>query len=106
MKPLLLGYLNVRVDAPRETMVRGQRALTDFARREGFCLGTVFVERDLDRPLSALVSLIAAANRDDVRVVAVATASDLGSMPRVRQLTRQWLEREAGARVIVVGAAT
>jgi hypothetical protein len=52
--------------------------------------------------LSALAALIEVAKRDDLHAVAVPTPEDLGSLPRVQQLTRQMLEREAGVRVLVV----
>jgi hypothetical protein len=104
--PVLLGYLNLRVDAPRGAVARGQRALARYAAKEGFALGTVFVEQDLNRPLAALAALIEVAQRDDVHVVAVPTSKDLGSLPRVQQLTRQMLEREAGVRVLIVDPAS
>ena len=83
-------------------MARGERTLREYAWREGFSLGTVFVERNAARPLSALSSLIVAANRDDVRVVAVPTATDLGSSPRLRLLMTELLQREADVRVLIV----
>lgn len=103
--PMLFGYLNVRVDAPRGAQEHGERVVREYAWREGYSLGTVFVEWNHNRPLSALMSLIEAANRDDVRVVAVPTPSDLGSLPSVRRLTRHVLMREANVHVIVVRAS-
>jgi hypothetical protein len=103
MKPLLFGYQQVRLDAPRDAAARGQRLLANFAAREGFALGGVFVERDVNRPCSALVALIDAARRCGATAVAVPTAEDLGRLPRVRHLMRRRLEREAGCRVLVVG---
>lgn len=102
LKPVLYGYLTVPVNAPRETLARGQRVLQEYAQREHYALGTVFIERSTNRPLTALSSLIEAANRDDIRVMAVPTATDLGSLPGVRQLLRQMLDREASVRVIIV----
>jgi hypothetical protein len=103
--PILFGYLCVRLDAPSGAAVRGESVLARYAEREGFALGTVFVEHDVNRPLSALASLIETAKREDIRVVAVPMLTDLGLLPRVQLLTRQMLQREAGIRVLVVEPA-
>jgi len=103
MKPLLLGYQQVRVDAPRDAVAGGRQLLAIFAAREGFALGEVFVERDVNRPCSALVALIEAARRCGATAVAVPTSEDLGRLPRVRHLMQRRLEREAGVRVLIVG---
>ena len=102
MKPILFGYQTVRVSTPAAEVARGRDALAAFAIREGFALGEVFVERDVDRPCSALAALISAARRSNVAAVAVPTTADLGKLPRVRWLMRYRLEREAGVRVLVV----
>jgi hypothetical protein len=102
MKPLLFGYQRVRASASSEEVAKGRDALVAFAFREGFALGEVFVEQDLDRPCSALAALIASARRSEVAVVAVPTAADLGRLPRVQWLMRHRLEQEAGVRVMVV----
>lgn len=102
MKPILFGYQTVRVSTPADEVARGREALAAFALREGFALAEVFVERDVDRPCSALTALISAARRSNVKAVAVPTSADLGTLPRVRWLMRYRLEREAGVRVLVV----
>jgi|tagenome__1003787_1003787.scaffolds.fasta_scaffold20899755_3 hypothetical protein len=102
VKPILFGYQTVRVSTPAGAVFRGREALADFAHREGFALGEVFVERDVDRPCSALTALICAARRSNVMAVAVPTTADLGKLPRVRWLMQHRLEREAGVRVLVV----
>ena len=102
MKPILFGYQTVRLSTTPEEVARGREALAAFAIREGFALGEVFVERDVDRPCSAFAALILAARRSGVEAVAVPTTADLGRLPRVRWLMRYRLEREAGVRVLVV----
>jgi hypothetical protein len=102
VKPILFGYQTVRLSTPVEEVAQGREALAAFALREGFALAEVFVERDVDRPCSALSALISAARRAQVEAVAVPTAADLGKLPRVRWLMRYRLEREAGVRVLVV----
>ena len=103
--PILFGYMCVRLDAPSGAAKWGQTLLARYAEREGFALGTVFVERDVNRPLSALAALIETAKREDIRVVAVPRPTDLGLLPRVQWLTRQMLQREAEIRVLVVEPA-
>ena len=102
MKPILFGYQTVRVSSSAAEVAKGREALAAFAIREGFALAEVFVERDVDRPCSALAALICAARRSNVAAVAVPTSADLGKLPRVRWLMRYRLEREAGVRVLVV----
>jgi hypothetical protein len=102
VKPVLVGYQVVRVSSSMDEVARGRRALADYAAREGFSLGDVLVERDVNRPCSALVALIDLVRGSDVGVVAVPTPLDLGRLPRVQRLTRERLEREAGVRVVVV----
>jgi hypothetical protein len=102
VKPILFGYQTVRASTPAEEVAKGREELVAFALREGFALGEVFVERDINRPSSALTALIFAARRSEVAAVAVPTTNDLGRLPRVRWLMRYRLEREAGVRVLVV----
>jgi len=101
-KPILVGYQTVRVDASRSDVARGRGLLGRFAAREGFALVGIFVERDVNRPGSALVALIETARRGGVSAIAVPTPADLGSLARVQRLTRERLERETGLRVLIV----
>lgn len=102
MKPLLFGYQAVRLGTTRAQLVAGRDALVAFARAEGYALGEVFVEHDVNRPTSALVALIAASQAGEVKAIAVPSLSDLGRIPRVQQMTRRRLEREAAVPVLVV----
>jgi hypothetical protein len=100
VKPIMVGYQQVRVSSSPEDVARGRELLADYAARESFSLGDILVERDVNRPCSALVALIELVRRSDVAVVA--TPFDLGRLPRVQRLTRERLEREGGVRVVVV----
>jgi hypothetical protein len=60
------------------------------------------VERGTGGSESALAAVIGAARRSGAIAVAVPMPDDLGRVPRVRSLTRFWLE-QAGLRVLVVG---
>jgi hypothetical protein len=108
VKPLLVGYQVVRSRpgaarvADADQVADGLRRLRGFALDEGFALGPVFVERRVDQPGATLAAVIAAARRSSAAAVAVPTTDDLGGTPRLRWLTRFWLER-SGVRVLVVG---
>ena len=102
MMPDLLGYQQVRLGDRPDELVMGWRLLERFAVAEGFALTQVFVDRDLNRPLSALGVLIQTARRLEVSAVAVPSGRDLGSTPEVARELRSRLEREAGVRVLVV----
>ena len=101
-RPVLFGYQSVRLNAPEDALARGERSLKGYAEREGYSLGTIFVEQDPDRPLSALNALMDAARREGVKAVAVPTPLDLGQVARVRHLTRRKLQNEGQLRVLVV----
>jgi hypothetical protein len=104
-KPILVGYQTVRLNTSARDVARGRRQLANFAAREGFALAGIFMERDANRPCSALVALIETARRGGVSAIAVPTPADLGSMARVQRLTRERLERETGLRVLIVETA-
>ena len=104
-KPLLIGYQTIRLNTAIEDVANGHRLLAMFAAQEGYALGTVFEERNANRPCSALVSLIEMARRGGVSAVAAPRAEDLGLLPRVQELTRKRVEREGGIRVLIVGKA-
>jgi hypothetical protein len=101
VRPVLVGYQVVRVSSSVDELTRGRRLLAEYAAKEGFSLGDVLVERDVNRPCSALVALIGLVRGSDIGV-AVPTPLDLGRLPRVQRLMRERLEREAGVRVVVV----
>jgi hypothetical protein len=101
VKPLALGYQVSRLDSPAAELVNGRRVVAAFAEREGFALAGVFVELDVNRPLSSFAALIMNARECGAEAVVVPAAEDLGRLPRVRQLLRERLEREAGVRVLI-----
>jgi hypothetical protein len=101
-KPILVGYQTIRIDTSSDDVARGRQLLAEFAAREGFALTEIYVERDPNRPCSALTALIEAARRDSIAAVAVPTLDDLGRLPRVRRIMRDRLQRDAGVRVLVV----
>ena len=102
MRPLLFGYQGA---VPVDDRLSGALAVAQFAAREGYNLAGTYTERaDGDAPLSALVEMLEAMNRLDVRHVAVPTPADLGRLPRVRSVVRRRLERDGEATVHVLEA--
>jgi len=99
----MLGYIRThRLMTDRELADLKVR-LARFARREGYALGTVFVERN-DRAPAAFQALMAAVQQQDVTAVVVPTMhhfSVLGSPACMKQR----LEHCTGARVLIAGRA-
>jgi hypothetical protein len=106
LRPLLFGYQTVRLTTTPAEAEAGRRTLAQFAVREGFALAEIFVERDPNHPCSALVALIELVRRHPGSIIAAPTADDFGRLPRVRQIMRTRLERESGARVLIIHAQT
>jgi hypothetical protein len=100
-RPVLLGYQTTRLGAEPSEAARKHVALLKLARRQGFQLGQIFDENDVNRPCAALVCLITAARAMQVKAVAVPTSEDLGLAAHVQRLTRQRIESEAGVQVII-----
>jgi hypothetical protein len=101
-KPLLFGYLRLRITDASERAPRARRLLAEFADREGYTLAEVYVEADENRPCSALSELIHAVRRWDGAAIAVPELGDLGSNEDVRRELRTRLRRETGVPLLVL----
>ena len=101
MRPLILGYLRVRIGTSLATVARARQSLVDLALREGYTLGEVFVEADENRSCAALVDVIEAARNGRVAAVAVPSGEHLGRFRAAQVGLRQRVEREAGVPVLV-----
>lgn len=99
--PLLLGYHMVRLGSASRAEEIAQKVLTKYAAKEGYALGTIYVERDYNHPCAALAAVIAAAPIAGAAGIVVHTAMDLGSSVPVQHATRARLERETGVPVLV-----
>jgi hypothetical protein len=99
--PIVLGYQTVRLDTTERETVVGRRILHEFAAKEGYALGEIFVEDDLNHPGNAMAAMIAACRYGEVDAVVVPSWVDLGRMVRVQQGTKQRIEHQAGVRVLV-----
>jgi hypothetical protein len=102
VKPLLFGYLRMRITDRPGRAATAQRSLRAYAEREGFTLAQVYVEANENSPCAALTQLIDAVRRCDGAAVAVPDHDDLGIDATARQQLRLRLQREAGVPVIVV----
>jgi hypothetical protein len=101
MRPLLFGYLHPQPGTPREVLDALKRQLTTYAEREGFCLGEIFVERP-EANSSAFNGLLAALKQHEARAVAVPTLYHLARFPGLQLAMKEHLERETGARLLVM----
>jgi nucleotide-binding universal stress UspA family protein len=101
-RPLLLGYLRKYPTMSDAELELAKKRLAEFAEREGFALGTVYVEHLHNDP-AAFDALIEAANRYEVTAVVVPTAIHLSPVGAL-QSKKARLERETGARVLIAGS--
>ena len=101
-RPLLFGYQRVRLMTPVADVVKARRALIEFASREGFALGEIFVDADENRPYAALNALIATARRREVNVILIPSLDHLGHDPSAQGAMRRRLAEEVGLRVVVL----
>jgi hypothetical protein len=101
MRPLIIGYLNPRPFTSDEEVARLKRELTSYADREGFSLADIYVEQ-VGSHASAFNALIDAVKRQDVQAVVVPALYHLARFPGLQLAMKELLERETGARVLVV----
>jgi len=107
VNPVLLGYQCVRLDTPKDHVAKGHRSLATFATREGFALGTCFVDANVNDQAAAFAAVIELArSTEEVEAIAVPTAQDLGRDPSVQLSMRRRLEREAGVRVLILASGS
>src|SRR6266567_2405954 len=67
-RPLLFGYLRLRITDDPSAADAGRRLLGDFADAEGFALVDVFVDADENTPQAALAALIRCVQDADVHL--------------------------------------
>ena len=103
-KPLLFGYLRMRITDRPARAASAQRLLRQYADREGYTLAQVYVEANENSPCAALAQLIHDVHHSNGAAVAVPDQDDLGTDATSRQQLRHRLQREAGVPVIVITA--
>lgn len=99
--PLLLAYVCRPLLRTEGEFVRAKDRLTEFAEREGFALGELFVEEETTAP-AAFEALIEAASHDEVGAVVVPSMLHLTALCAPTAM-RNRFEHLTGARLLVVG---
>jgi len=97
-RPLALGYIRAHLLMTETELADAQAGLADFARREGYAFGTVYVER-IDRYPAALHALIASVQRDAAATVIVPGVHHLAVHGTPNAL-KERIEQCTGARVL------
>jgi hypothetical protein len=70
VRPLALGYVREESRMSDPELAYAKRVLAEYAEREGYALGTIYVER-VDRTPAAFEALVTSAIRDEAAVVIV-----------------------------------
>lgn len=97
-RPLALGYVREDSQMSKAELAHAKRVLAAFAEREGYALGTVYVER-IERTPAAFEALIATAIRDEAAAVIVPGASHLALIGSEAEMAAH-VARTTGARVL------
>jgi hypothetical protein len=100
-----LGYMRLAPDIPEQSVRRLQDELAASAEREGYTLGETFIERDTGGS-SAFAALIDALTRSKTPAVVVPGMCHFAHLPGLRAAMKDHLERETGARVVIIAEAT
>jgi hypothetical protein len=79
--------------------------LAAYAEREGYLLAEVFIERE-DSGSSAFAALIDALNHSELPVVIVPSLCHFAYLPGLRIPMKDLIERETGARVLVIAPSS
>jgi hypothetical protein len=104
VRPLVLGYVRIRIGAVPGTVERSRLILVEFAVREGFTLEEIFMDEDENRSCAGLAGVIEAARRRRPVAVLVPHLGHLGLDARVQETMRSRMERESGVRVLPVSS--
>lgn len=100
-----LGYMRLAPDVSELAAQRLQDELAAGAEREGYTLGEVFIERGADGS-SAFAALIDALTQSKTPAVVVPGMCHFAHLPGLRAAMKDHLERQTGARVVIIADAT
>jgi len=100
-----LGYIRLASDISEQSARRLQDELAAGAEREGYLLGEVFIEQDRGAS-SAFAALIDALAQSKTPAVVVLGMCHFAHLPGLRAAMKDHLERETGARVVIITEAT
>lgn len=105
MCSMAFGYVRVLGSGSEQTCQSLHEELADYAEREGYTLAEVFIEQD-EIGSSAFAALMEALKRGQARIVIVPTMQHFAHLPSLRVAMKVHIERETGARVVVIDAGT
>ena len=99
-RPLLLGYILKHLLMTDGELADLKDQLEEFAKVEGFAMGTIYTE-ETDTTPAAFEALIEAVNRCDVTTVVIPSRLHFDALA-VTHDVRNTFERATGARVVIV----
>lgn len=101
MRPLALGYIREDRWMSNEQLTHAKRVLAEFADREGYSLGTIYVDH-LERTPAAFEALVATAIREEAAAVIVPGFDNLALIGSAPELAAH-LAKRTGARILDAG---
>lgn len=104
VRPLALGYIREDRWMSEEELARATCVLSEFADREGYALGTVYIER-VERTPAAFEALIASAIGDEARAIVVPGFEHLQLIGSAQELAEH-MAKTTGARVLNADTAS
>jgi hypothetical protein len=101
-RPLLLGYVLKHLLMTDDELAGIKDQLEQFAKVEGFAIGTIYTEETETTP-AAFEALIEAVNRYEVTTVVIPSRLHFAALAATHNV-KDAFERATGARVVVAGA--
>lgn len=102
-RPLLLGYILKHLLMTDGELADIRSELGEFARVEGFAMGTIYTEETETTP-AAFEALIGAVNRYEVTTVVIPSRLHFAALA-VTHDVKDTFERATGARVVIASSA-
>ncbi|MDQ0776321.1 hypothetical protein QF026_004787 [Streptomyces aurantiacus] len=103
MQPAMYGYMRLTANGDAEDeSATIRRELATHAKRQGFTLERVFIERVRAAEEPAFFTLIDALKTNEVKHVIVPSLWHFARLPGLQAAMRDHIERELGARLWVV----
>jgi hypothetical protein len=102
-RPLLLGYVLKHLLMTDGELADLRVQLEEFARIEGFAMGTIYTEETETTP-AAFEALIAAVNRYEVTTVVIPSRLHFAALAITHDV-KDTFERATGARVLIPSSA-
>jgi hypothetical protein len=103
MKPLMVGYIRAHLMMTEHELANAKQDLADFAVKEGYTLGRIYVER-VDRAPAAFQTLMDEVRRHEAKAVVVPGLHHLAVLGAPSTL-KDHLEHYTGARVLAARTA-